>query len=135
MKIKWYVLALLPFFVVLIAGRVVPTVVEATAAGWQAVQNPNGLQPPPPPPPPPPIPKSGPRPDFERDRPLAIRADSTRMQGNVALYRGNVRMETEGVVIQADELDFNTATREADLRGAVRVRVLPTGPKVQPLSN
>ena len=72
---------------------------------------------------------------FERAGDVDIRGDSFTTQGNTALYRGNVRMRTDGAEIRADEIDFNTVTRTASARGNVTIQVLTTGPRVIPLSN
>jgi len=48
--------------------------------------------------------------------------------GPVVLYRGKVAIETPDVVIRADELDFDSTTLQADLRGAVTVRFKATPP-------
>jgi len=76
-----------------------------------------------------------PRSPFERERNVDIQADSFTMQGNVVLYRGDVRMKTESVEVHADELDFNTVSRTASARGNVTIQVLSIGPRVTPLSN
>ena len=51
------------------------------------------------------------------------------------LYRGNVRITTDSMELKAEELDFNARTLEGEARGAMRVRVLPVGPRVVPLSH
>jgi hypothetical protein len=72
---------------------------------------------------------------FQREQNVDITGDTVTMQGPLVLYRGNVRMRTEGVEIRADEIDFNTVTRTASVRGTVTVRVLTVGPRFTPLSN
>jgi len=72
---------------------------------------------------------------FERAGDVEIRGDSFTAQGDTVLYRGNVRMRTDGAEIRADEIDFNTVTRTANARGNVTIQVLTTGPRVIPLSN
>jgi lipopolysaccharide assembly outer membrane protein LptD (OstA) len=63
------------------------------------------------------------------DRDVMISADSQTTQGDFILYRGNVRMTTSGMVLFADELDFNTVTRSAGARGRVTMRVIPAAPR------
>ena len=77
-----------------------------------------------------PLPPPGPR-----DRDVAIRADSMTARGSTVLYKGNVEMATESVIMRADELDFNWATQQADARGNVRVQVLPITVRVRPLAD
>jgi hypothetical protein len=72
-----------------------------------------------------PAPSSPARPD----RDVMISADRQAMQGEFILYRGNVRMTTSGMVLYADELDFNTVTRSASARGNVTMRVIPAPPR------
>ena len=72
---------------------------------------------------PPPLPSPGP------DRDVMISADSKTVQGDFILYRGNVRMITNGMVLYADELDFNIVSRGASARGGVTLRVLPIPPR------
>jgi hypothetical protein len=38
-------------------------------------------------------------------------------------------MTTSGMVLYADELDFNTVTRSASARGNVTMRVIPAPPR------
>ena len=70
-----------------------------------------------------------------RERGYEITSDRQSAQGVVVLYRGNVRMVTDGMELRADELDFNTTTLAADARGNVRVRVLPVTVRPIPLSS
>jgi hypothetical protein len=64
-------------------------------------------------------------PTLAPDRDVMISADGQTVQGDFVLYRGNVRMTTSGMVLYADELDFNIVTRSASARGRVTMRVLP----------
>jgi hypothetical protein len=77
-----------------------------------------------------PLPPAGPR---ERD--VSIRADSTTARGPTVLYKGNVEMTTDSVIVRADELDFNSATQQGDARGNVRIQVRPIIARVLPLAN
>jgi Carboxypeptidase regulatory-like domain len=70
---------------------------------------------------------------FERDRDVDLQADNVQIQGNTVLYRGHVRMKTDSVEVQADEIDFNTVTRTANARGNVTIQVLRIVPRVVPL--
>ena len=72
---------------------------------------------------------SSPAPPLRPDRDVMISANSTAVQGDSILYRGNVRMTTNGTILDADELDFNAVTRVAVARGGVTVRVIPTPPR------
>jgi lipopolysaccharide assembly outer membrane protein LptD (OstA) len=74
-----------------------------------------------------------PLPPFRQDRLFEIRADQQTRQGPVIQYRGNVRITTGFVETTADEADFNVDTRQFDLRGNVRMRVLDMTPRVVPL--
>jgi hypothetical protein len=76
-----------------------------------------------------------PVPPFRFDRPFEITADRQTRQGSILQYRGNVRIRTETVTVMADEADFNVNTQQFDLRGNVRVRVLPAVPRYIPLGN
>jgi hypothetical protein len=65
-----------------------------------------------------------------------IIADSQSTQGAVTSYRGRVRMTIERTIIRADEVDFNSLTQSADVRGNVSVQLRQTGGvRVIPLSN
>ena len=63
------------------------------------------------------------------DRDVMISADNQTSRGELIQYRGNVRMTSSGMVVYADELDYNTATRSASARGSVTVRVLSIPPR------
>jgi lipopolysaccharide assembly outer membrane protein LptD (OstA) len=76
-----------------------------------------------------PLPPAGPR-----DRDVSIRADTTTARGSVVLYKGNVEMKTDSVIVRADELDFDSTTQQADARGNVRIQVLPINARVLPLA-
>jgi hypothetical protein len=76
-----------------------------------------------------PLPPAGPR-----DRDVSIRADNTTARGTVVLYKGNVEMKTDSVIVRADELDFDSTTQQADARGNVRIQVLPINARVLPLA-
>jgi hypothetical protein len=76
------------------------------------------------------IPPPGPR---QRD--VQITADTmTRDGAGVSHYRGNVEMKTDATILRADEVDFNTNTQQAEVRGNVTVKVLPISARVQPLA-
>jgi hypothetical protein len=64
-----------------------------------------------------------------------ITADRQTRQGAIVQYRGNVRMQSSGMEVTADELDFDLMTRTGDARGNVRVRVLPPEFKMIPLTS
>ena len=74
-------------------------------------------------------------PPFSRPASLNITADRTTRAGAVTQYRGNVRMSSSAFEVSADEVDFNTTTQRADMRGNVSMRVLSPGPQVIPLSH
>jgi hypothetical protein len=77
-----------------------------------------------------PLPPAG-----QRDRDVAIRADNVTAQGSVIHYKGNVEMTTESVIVRADEIDFDSATQQADARGSVRIQVVPILARVRPLAD
>jgi hypothetical protein len=56
-----------------------------------------------------------------------IRADRQTRQGTVLQYRGNVRMNTNGLELRADELDYDETAGTGDVRGNVKFRVMPRG--------
>jgi hypothetical protein len=72
---------------------------------------------------------------FGRDREYDISADRQTRQGSTVQYRGNVRMQSSGMEVTADELDFDLTTRTGDARGNVRVRVMPPEFKMIPLTS
>lgn len=72
---------------------------------------------------------------FGRDREYDITADRQTRQGAIVQYRGNVRMQSSGMEVTADELDFDLMTRAGDARGNVKVRVLPPEFKMVPLTS
>ena len=71
---------------------------------------------------------------FDRDRNVDFQADAVTSQGNTVLYRGNVRMRTDSVEVQADAIDYNTVTRTANARGNVTIQVLPVVARMRPLA-
>jgi hypothetical protein len=71
---------------------------------------------------------------FDRTAKADIVADSQSRQGVVTMYRGHVQMTTESVIIGADELDFNSQTQRADVRGNVSAQMRQIGPRVIPLA-
>jgi len=79
----------------------------------------------------PPVPK--PNFPFERERQVDIHADKSTITGDVVLYRGNVVMTTECLILSADELDYRPSEKIAEVRGSVRVQVRPAAPLVMPL--
>ena len=60
----------------------------------------------------PPLRFQSPQSPFDRGS-VDIQADNMTLQGNLVLYRGNVRMRTNSTDVRADEMDFNTVTRTA----------------------
>ena len=64
-----------------------------------------------------------------------IRADQQTQQGTIVQYRGHVRMTTDTLEVNADELDFNVAAGSGDVRGNVTVRVLPPTARYIPLAH
>jgi hypothetical protein len=70
-----------------------------------------------------------------RDRNLSIVADSQTAQGNTIFYRGHVRLFSDAMELTADELDFDRLSRTFDVRGNVRVRLLPLTVRTVPLSS
>lgn len=71
---------------------------------------------------------------YDRLPPVTITANRQTTTGDVTAYRGNVQMTINNAVLQADELDFNSLTQHADVRGNVSVQLRPSGPRVIPLS-
>ena len=69
-----------------------------------------------------------------RDRNFSIVADTQTVRGNSIFYRGHVRLVSDAMELTADELDFDALSRTGDVRGNVRVRVLPLTVRVVPLS-
>ena len=69
-----------------------------------------------------------------RDRNFSIVADTQTVQGNFIFYRGHVRLISDAMELTADELDFDALSRTGDVRGNVRVRVLPLTVRTVPLS-
>jgi lipopolysaccharide assembly outer membrane protein LptD (OstA) len=80
-----------------------------------------GARPPAPPAPPPPSNRPIPKP--YKERPFTVTAGSIEREGSVIRYRRDVQMDTESIMIRADELDFNEETREVQLRGNVRAKM------------
>jgi hypothetical protein len=74
-----------------------------------------------------------PFPQARRD--VEIHADSRTSQGAMTRYRGHVEMTTDSVVITADELDYNTLTQHADVRGNVTVDVTSVAARGRLLGN
>jgi hypothetical protein len=74
-------------------------------------------------------------PPDRRDRNVEIAADRTTREGLLIHYRGHVEMTTDEVIVHADELDWDTRTQQADVRGNVTVKVLPPTLKVTPLAS
>jgi hypothetical protein len=72
---------------------------------------------------------------FARDRDVSITGDSVTAQGSLIQYRKNVQLNTESVHVRADEIDFDTVSRTASLRGNVSLLVLSVSPRTVPLSN
>ena len=70
-----------------------------------------------------------------RDRNFNIVADTQTVRGNSIFYRGHVRLFSEAMELTADELDFDALSRTGDVRGNVRVRVLPLTVRIVPLSS
>lgn len=69
-----------------------------------------------------------------RDRNFSIVADTQTVQGNSIFYRGHVRLFSDAMELTADELDFDALSRTGDVRGNVRVRLLPLTVRTVPLS-
>ena len=61
-----------------------------------------------------------------RARDIRISALSIDHQGSVTLCRGDVEIVIDGVVLHADEADFDTDSGEVALRGNVQVKLLST---------
>ena len=59
---------------------------------------------------------------FSHMKQLRISYDKQERRGLATLYRGNVVVETPTTIIRADELDFDSATQQAELRGSVTIR-------------
>lgn len=72
---------------------------------------------------------------FDRFAIVNIVADRQSSQGGMTNYRGHVRMTTDSTIIQADELDFNSQTQQADVRGNVSVQLRQIGARAIPLAN
>jgi lipopolysaccharide assembly outer membrane protein LptD (OstA) len=69
-----------------------------------------------------------------RDRNPSIVADTQTVQGNSIFFRGHVRLFSDTMELTADELDFDRLSRTFDVRGNVRVRLLPLTVRMVPLS-
>ena len=55
---------------------------------------------------------------------VAITADRQEKDGTVVRCRGQVEIATGSTLLRADEADFHSDTREIELRGNVRVKLL-----------
>ena len=69
-----------------------------------------------------------------RDRNRSVVADTQTVQGNSIFFRGHVRLVSDTMELTADELDFDRLSRTFDVRGNVRVRLLPSTVRMVPLS-
>ena len=69
-----------------------------------------------------------------RDRNPSVVADTQTVQGNSIFFRGHVRLVSDTMELTADELDFDRLSRTFDVRGNVRVRLLPSTVRMVPLS-
>jgi lipopolysaccharide assembly outer membrane protein LptD (OstA) len=56
-----------------------------------------------------------------------IRGRELQKEGPLTRARGNAVLVTDSVLLQADEVDFNANTGEAELRGNVRVKFFSKG--------
>lgn len=52
-------------------------------------------------------------------------AESIDWQDPVVLFRGNVTITTDTLIVHADELDYNKTTSEGVVRGNVTVKLVP----------
>src|SRR5437868_8980565 len=60
---------------------------------------------------------------------IAITADRQEKDGAVVRCRGKVEIATGNTLLRADEADYHSDTGEIELRGNVRVKLLPAAPK------
>jgi lipopolysaccharide assembly outer membrane protein LptD (OstA) len=60
---------------------------------------------------------------------IAITADRQERDGALVRCRGQVEIATGNTLLRADEADFHYDTGEIELRGNVRVKLLPAAPK------
>jgi lipopolysaccharide assembly outer membrane protein LptD (OstA) len=59
---------------------------------------------------------------------IAITADRQERDGAVVRCRGQVEIATGNTLLRADEADFHSDTREIELRGNVRLKLLAAAP-------
>jgi len=57
---------------------------------------------------------------------VSISAETIELRGSVLLCRGRVEIATETIVLHADEMDYHSASGEADVSGSVRVKFRST---------
>lgn len=55
---------------------------------------------------------------------LSMQSLEQQRDGSVVHLRGNVRIQTRSMELQADEVDFHQDTNEAEARGNVRIKFL-----------
>ena len=60
---------------------------------------------------------------------VAITADRQDKDGALVRCRGQVEIATGNTLLRADEADFHSDTSEIELRGNVRVKLVPAPPK------
>src|SRR6202023_2058457 len=60
---------------------------------------------------------------------VAITADRQEKDGALVRCRGQVEIATGNTLLRADEADFHSDTGEIELRGNVRVKLLPAVPR------
>ena len=67
------------------------------------------------------------RPDAPASNEVLIDAESQETEGPVSKLRGNAKLETTDMIVNADEIDYNQDTKLAEARGHVRFRNLMGG--------
>jgi lipopolysaccharide assembly outer membrane protein LptD (OstA) len=60
---------------------------------------------------------------------IAITADRQEKVGAIVRCHGQVEIATGNTLLRADEADFHSDTGEIELRGNVRVKLLPLAPR------
>ena len=64
--------------------------------------------------------------------PVSIKAVSQQREGSLLRCRGQVEMATHSFVLRADEVDYHSDTGIAEVRGNVRMQLLPVTPNTAP---
>ncbi|MBV8818757.1 MAG: LPS-assembly protein LptD, partial [Acidobacteriaceae bacterium] len=72
-----------------------------------------------------------PRPDAPGPHDLLVVADKQEVEGEWRHLRGNVRLETSEMLLQADEVDYNDETKDAKARGSVKFEHFFNGDRIE----